>query len=107
MPIGWLSDRIDRRFLIIFVSTIGGFCSILLFVISYNYVVYLVFMFFIGGMVNPLYSLFIAYTNDFLEHDDMAAAAGGLVFINGLGAIIGPLAVGFLMSNFGPGAFFV
>ncbi len=107
MPIGWLSDRIDRRFLIIFVSTIGGFCSILLFVITYNYVVYLVFMFFIGGMVNPLYSLFIAYTNDFLEHDDMAAAAGGLVFINGLGAIIGPLAVGFLMSNFGPDAFYV
>ena len=60
MPIGWLSDRIDRRFLIIFVSTIGGFCSISLFVISYNYVVYLVFIFFIGGMVNPLYSLFIA-----------------------------------------------
>ncbi len=106
MPIGWLSDRIDRRFLIISVSSIGGFFSILLFVISYNYMVYLVFVFFIGGMVNPLYSLFIAYTNDFLEHDDMAAAAGGLIFINGLGAIIGPLAVGFLMSRFGPDMFF-
>ena len=57
-------------------------------------------------MVNPLYSLFIAYTNDFLEHDDMAAAAGGLIFINGLGAIIGPLAVGLLMSHFGPDIFF-
>ncbi len=28
----------------------------------------------IGGMSNPLYSLLIAHTNDFLEHDDMAAA---------------------------------
>ena len=98
IPIGWLSDRIDRRFLIILLSSIGGFCSILLFVLTYNYLVYLVFIFFIGGTVNSLYSLFIAYTNDFLEHDDMAAAAGGLIFINGLGAIIGPLAVGFLMS---------
>ena len=106
IPIGWLSDRIDRRFLIILLSSIGGFCSILLFIIHYNYLVYLVFIFFIGGMVNPLYSLFIAYTNDFLEHDDMAAAAGGLIFINGLGAIIGPLAVGLLMSHFGPDIFF-
>ena len=57
-------------------------------------------------MSNPLYSLFIAYTNDFLDHDDMAAAAGGLVFINGLGAIIGPVIVGLLMSNFGPDSFF-
>ena len=46
----------------------------------------------IGGMSNPLYALLIAYTNDFLETDDMAAASAGLVFLNGLGAIGGPLA---------------
>ncbi len=106
MPIGWLSDRVDRRFLIIIVSATGGIFSLILFVMSYNFLIYLVVIFFIGGMINPLYSLFIAYTNDFLEHDDMAAAAGGLIFINGLGAIIGPLAVGFLMSNLGPDVFF-
>jgi len=35
----------------------------------------------------------------------MAAAAGGLVFINGLGAIIGPVVVGLLITNFGPDSF--
>ena len=39
--------------------------------------------FLLGGMANPLYALLIAYTNDFLEHEDMAAASGGLIFING------------------------
>jgi len=106
MPIGWISDRMDRRFLIIILSAIGAFFSILIFIINYNFVIYLIVAFLIGGMTNPLYSLFIAYTNDFLDHDDMAAAAGGLVFINGLGAIIGPVIVGFLITNFGPDSFF-
>ena len=106
MPIGWFSDRMDRRYLIIILSSIAAFFSIIIFIINYNFLIYLMFSFIIGGVSNPLYSLFIAYTNDFLEHEDMAAAAGGLVFINGLGAIIGPIIVGILMSKFGPDSFF-
>ena len=87
MPIGWLSDRMDRRYLIIILSFIGAFFSLIIFIISYNFFIYLIFAFIIGGMSNPLYSLFIAYTND-------------------LGAIIGPVIVGLLMSNFGPDSFF-
>ncbi|MEO0864409.1 MAG: MFS transporter, partial [Pseudomonadota bacterium] len=56
---------------------------------------------------NPLYSLLIAHTNDFLDHDDMAAASGGLVFINGLGAVFGPLVLGALMEGIGPGGFYM
>jgi MFS family permease len=49
--------------------------------------------------------LLIAYTNDYLQADDMAAASGGLIFVNGLGAISGPVFVGWAMTNFGPHAF--
>jgi len=63
--------------------------------------------FIVGGMSNPLYSLLLAHTNDFLEHEDMAAASGGLVFINGLGAVFGPLVVGALMENIGPSGFYL
>ena len=56
-------------------------------------------------MSNPLYSLLIAYTNDFLEPDDMASASGGLLFLNGLGAISGPLFTGYLMTEIGPTGF--
>ena len=61
----------------------------------------------IGGAVSPLYALIIAHTNDFLETDDMASGAAGLLFLNGIGAVGGPLAVGSLMDRVGAGGFFL
>jgi MFS family permease len=61
----------------------------------------------IGGIANPLYSLLLAHTNDYLEREDMAAASGGLLFINGLGAIAGPLLTGWIMGVVGPNGFFL
>ena len=63
--------------------------------------------FFGSNCHNPLYSLLIAYTNDFLELDDMASASGGLLFLNGLGAISGPLLTGYLMTQTGPEGYFI
>ncbi len=88
-PIGWISDRMDRRQLIMVVSAIGGIAAVLGYIFGSNFAILLGVSFLIGGMANPLYALLIAYTNDFLEHEDMAAASGGLIFINGLGAILG------------------
>ncbi|MBK0327864.1 MFS transporter [Rhodobacteraceae bacterium F11138] len=108
-PIGWLSDRSDRRLLILIVAGIGGLSSIFAMSFGENFLVLLAAAFLIGGLCNPLYSLLIAHTNDYLEHADMAAASGGLVFINGLGAIAGPLIIGWLMGDkvFGPSGFFL
>jgi len=61
----------------------------------------------IGGVANPVYSLLLAYTNDFLDASDMAAASAGLLFINGIGAMTGPLITGWLMSTLGPEGFWV
>lgn len=60
-----------------------------------------------GGTSNPLYALLIAYTNDYLEREDMAAASGGLLFINGIGAIAGPLIVGWMMGAFGTNGYWL
>ena len=106
-PIGWLSDRMDRRVLICGAAALMGAGAVLGVVLGAVFVPLLVTAFIIGGMSNPLYSLLIAYTNDFLDHDDMAAAAGGMVFINGLGAVTGPLVTGWLMGVIGPRGFFV
>ncbi len=107
MPIGWLSDRMDRRVLILVCAAIMGGGAVLGGVFGPTFSMLLVAAFVIGGMSNPLYSLIIAYTNDFLDHDDMAAAAGGMVFINGLGAVTGPLVTGWLMGVVGPRGFFL
>jgi len=108
-PLGWLSDRMDRRVLILLVAAGGGAGALVGMMLGGFYALLLVSAFLVGGMTNPLYSLLIAYTNDYLEHDDMAAASGGLIFINGLGAIAGPLITGWLMADgvLGPAGFFV
>ncbi len=106
-PIGWLSDRMDRRLLIIWVSMLGGLGSLIAFLVPGNYTLILVSGAIVGGTSNPLYALLIAYTNDYLEREDMAAASGGLLFINGLGAIMGPLIVGWMMDFIGANGFWL
>ncbi len=108
-PVGWLSDRMDRRILILAVSVVGGCGALVGMFFGATFPILMVGAFFIGGMTSPLYSLLIAYTNDYLEYDDMSAASGGLVFINGMGAIAGPLITGWLMGTgvLGPAGFFL
>ena len=104
-PIGFLSDRMDRRWLIIYVATIGGAASV--FAVFSNEAFWPICFagFLLGGMANPLYALLIAYTNDYLEPDDMAAASGGFLFVNGLGAVGGPVLIGWIMTNLGSQGF--
>jgi MFS family permease len=106
LPIGWLSDRMDRRLLILVVTILGAVAATMALAASDIFWAVLVAGFFVGGFSNPLYSLLIAYTNDFLEHEDMAAASGGLIFATGIGAIIGPPLMGWSMGALGPDSFF-
>ncbi|WP_010141813.1 MFS transporter [Oceanicola sp. S124] len=106
-PLGWLSDRMDRRLLIAIEAIIGGVGAGIGWMLGDSYVALLVAAVFIGGMTNPLYSLLLAYLNDLLEHDQMAAGSAGMMFVNGLGAIGGPLLTGWVMTVAGPGGFFL
>ncbi|NDV97820.1 MFS transporter [Salipiger sp. PrR002] len=106
-PLGWLSDRMDRRVLVMAVALVGGVAAALAVTLSGHFTVLLAAAFLIGGASNPLYSILIAHTNDFLGTDRMAAASAGLLFINGLGAIAGPLISGYAMQTMGPGGFFM
>jgi MFS family permease len=106
-PIGLFSDRVDRRLVILVVALLGGLASVVAFLNGEYFGALLIVAFIIGGTSNPLYSLLIAYTNDYLEADNMAAACGGLIFINGVGAISGPLIIGWVMDQYGPEFFFM
>ena len=114
-PVGWLSDRIDRRKLV-FASAMVGIGSCTLGWIAGNGMTstgngtlwpIMVAAFFAGGVTTPLYALLLAYTNDYLSADEMPAASGGLVFTFGLGAIAGPLVTGWAMQGAGPFAFWL
>ena len=106
-PIGWVSDRMDRRQLIMILTAFGGAVVLIGSIFTQSQIVLYALAFVVGGVANPLYSLLIAYTNDYLEPDDMASASGGLIFLNGVGAIGMPVVVGWSMTRFGPNSFFV
>lgn len=106
-PIGWLSDRVDRRLLIVVVTGLAAAVGVGGFFAGESKLLLLGIAFLLGGLSNPLYSLLIAYVNDYLELEQMAAASGGMLFINGVGAMTGPVLVGFLMNALGSDIFFV
>ncbi len=114
-PIGWLSDRLDRRKVILGTAAMGALASGLGWVASADPSAtgetalwpIMAAAFLAGGMTTPLYALLLAYTNDYLPNEEMAAASGGLVFTFGLGAILGPLLTGWAMQILGPGGFWV
>ncbi|MBB5514772.1 MFS family permease [Rubricella aquisinus] len=105
-PVGWFSDRFDRRRLVLMLTVAGGVLTLLVMPLSQYFLIVVAGAFVIGGIANPLYSLLIAHTADYLQPEDMAAASSGLIFINGLGAILGPFAVGAAMNAFGADAYF-
>jgi MFS family permease len=115
LPIGWLSDRLDRRKVICGTAFLGAVACGLGWMaqsppdwlFSDPLVPIMGAAFFAGGTTTPLYALLLAYTNDNVPAEDMPATSGGLVFTFGLGAIIGPIAIGFAMDALGPFAFWI
>jgi len=106
-PIGWISDRIDRRVVILASSALGAAACAAAWTYGRSFEALLASAFVAGGVTTPLYALLLAYTNDYLPTEDMPAASGGLVFTFGLGAIVGPLVAGAAMQRFDPFAFWL
>lgn len=106
-PIGWLSDRLDRRVLITGLAVFGTAVTAVIAVSEVGVWGYLLAAALVGGVANPIYALLIAYTNDFLDTADMAAASAGLLLINGTGSVFGPILTGWLMASMGPEGFWI
>jgi len=106
-PVGWLSDRIDRRKIICGAAALGATSCVLGWATGGGLWHLMLAAFLAGGVTTPLYALLLAYTNDYLSTADMPAASGGLVLTFGVGAILGPLVTGWAMEQFGPFAFWL
>ena len=106
-PIGWLSDRFDRRCVITIITFLAAGSALLCSIIGeLSTPVLLMSVALFGGLAFPLYSLCIAYINDCLDPSQMVAASGTLVLINGLGAVSGPLLIAFFMDKISNNYFF-
>ncbi|MDX1605398.1 MAG: MFS transporter [Candidatus Competibacterales bacterium] len=107
LPVGYLSDRFDRRQVMTVASLLAAVCALaaLPFVESAGLALFVLIALF-GGLHMPLYALCMAHANDYLEPAQMVAAGGKMMLIFGAGSSVGPLTASLMMSAFGPGGFF-
>ncbi|MCX5481546.1 MFS transporter [Kaistia geumhonensis] len=107
VPLGRLSDRIDRRYVLIGVSIaailISGTITVLKPTEAWM-VIALVAGF--GGMVYPMYGLAVAHANDYAAPDDFVKIASGLLLMSGIGTMIGPIIAALAMEWVGPQGLF-
>lgn len=98
-PVGWLSDRMDRRWLLIGVALTGATLSLGLFLMDLREPAALILVVaMLGGAMNTLYPLAVAHANDRAEPGEFVAVAGGLLLVFGAGATLGPAMAGPLMQ---------
>ncbi|MBN9430909.1 MAG: MFS transporter [Bosea sp.] len=107
VPLGRLSDRIDRRYVLIGVAAAAILISGTITVLKPTdawLVIALVAGF--GGMVYPMYGLAVAHANDYAAPDDFVKIASGLLLMSGIGTMIGPIVAAFAMEWIGPQGLF-
>lgn len=107
-PVGTLSDRFDRRIMLIGVTLIASALSVFIVVTSYlSLILFFIIVALYSGMSLPMYSLVVAHINDFIQSDEIVGVSAALQFIVGIGAIIGPISASLFMSILGADGFFV
>ena len=120
-PIGYFSDKTDRRIILIgctFISTI--FCILAIWVsgaslgnmylastMDINKFIFFIFIIFYAGFALPMFTLNLAYVNDFIDKERFVAAGAGLQIIFGIGAMGGPIIASIFINIYGPNGFFV
>lgn len=108
IPLGRLSDKMDRRQVMVGAGIFGAAISAGIVAVdpSTPWIVFLA-IFFLGGVLFPIYSLNVAHANDHAEPHEFVNVAGGLLIINGGGVMFGPQFGGRLMDAVGPNGFIV
>ena len=101
-PLGRLSDRIDRRKVMI-IACVGAAVAglgMVFFGQVWNRAI-LAFAFLFGLFAFPLYALSVAHMNDFVEPEGYVEAASGLLLVFAVGAVAGPLIASEVVRMFG------
>jgi MFS family permease len=108
VPFGRLSDRIDRRLVLIGLSGFAAVVGALTAIINpeAGWPMYLLFAAY-GFAANPIYAVAVAHANDFAKDGDFAKIAGGMLLILGVGLAIGPTVASLIMGAWNPVGLFV
>jgi MFS family permease len=107
IPVGYMSDRYDRRKVLIVAAAIG-LCADAVFIflgLHSGWALLLAGAVF-GAAVYSMYPIIIAHANDHAAPGTSIQVSGGLLLVYGVGGIIGPTIAGFAMSAYGNASLF-
>ena len=103
-PLGRLSDKLDRRYVIMCCMVSGALIASLALILPSSLIPFVMFAF--GACALPIYAVSLALANDNAKEGKFIELGTGLLMINACGSIIGPMIASQLMSRFGPQLFF-
>jgi MFS family permease len=120
-PIGYFSDKKDRRIIITACTFLASFfCILCIFTsgtslenmylassVGMDKIMFLIFVTFYAGFALPMFTLNLAYVNDFIDKERFVAAGAGLQIIFGIGAMGGPFLCSVFMDKYGANGFFI
>lgn len=106
-PIGLLSDRFDRRRVIVGTFAAAVVVSIVIAIFGAPGQMLMLLGGLFGGLTFALYPLCVAHTNDHLTREVRVSASGGLVLAYSVGAAAGPVAGAAAMTGIGPSGLYV
>ena len=91
-PLGGLSDRVDRRLIMIAAASIAMLAGLVLMLIPETDRMAMVIAGAVfGAGAFPLYAIAVAHANDYADASESVEVSSGLLLVYGVGAAIGPL----------------
>ncbi|MGY4475463.1 MFS transporter [Bradyrhizobium sp. USDA 3364] len=107
LPIGRLSDRVDRRWVLLVLLIGAAVAGVASWLISASGTTLLLFGILFGALALPGYSLAAAHAYDKTPASDVVPIAATILLTNGFGSVVGPLIAAIFMSAAGPRALFL
>jgi MFS family permease len=106
-PIGWLADKYDRRWVLIWLSVAAIVSSVATASLTdLDTVGVLLMATFFGLTTFPIYSVAAAHAHDFASSDERVELSAALMFWYATGAIAAPYLASVMMGLYGPPALF-
>ena len=101
-PIGWLSDRFDRRRVLLAAALAGIAVAVLARFKGDDQAALDAIGLLLGGAAFAIYPLAIAHANDMIDPAQVVAVSGGLLMSWAAGSVVGPAAATAAMDLLGP-----
>ncbi len=106
-PVGWLADKYDRRWVLIWLSAAAVLsCGVTMMASGSGTVGVMSAAVFFGLTTFPIFSVSSAHANDFATTEERVELSAALMFWFALGAIASPYISSTLIQKFGPEALF-